>query len=260
MLRDGVEVEYRRSDGSIAGDRVQLIDYDDLDNNDWLAVNQFTVIEGQHNRRPDIVVFVNGLPLAVIELKNAANENATIWEAFKQLQTYKQEIPALLTANGTPNRLRYLGFNARIGSQRRPTRSGSRSGGPSRAEGPGHAITWCARHLPVGDKDKNQQGQDAHATVRIRQGAYLPHWTREGGVYAVTFRLADSLPQQVVAAWKGERGEIVRRAKQAGRELTPAENKRLQELFSDRVEKYLDADTVRAGCDGRTSQHSWKTP
>jgi type I restriction enzyme R subunit len=67
--------------------------------NDWLAVNQFTVIEGQHNRRPDIVVFVNGLPLGVIELKNAADEDATIWSAYAQLQTYKAEIPSLLHYN-----------------------------------------------------------------------------------------------------------------------------------------------------------------
>ena len=80
-LRDGVEIEYRRADGSIAGDRVRLVDFDDPENNDWLAVNQFTVIEGQHNRRADIVVFLNGLPLAVIELKNAVDENATIWKA-----------------------------------------------------------------------------------------------------------------------------------------------------------------------------------
>ncbi len=114
MLRDGVEVEYRRPDGSIAGDRVRLIDYDDLDKNDWLAVNQFTVIEGQHNRRPDIVVFVNGLPLAVIELKNAADENATVWEAFKQLQTYKQEIPSLLHYNELL--IVSDGLQARVGS------------------------------------------------------------------------------------------------------------------------------------------------
>lgn len=69
MLRDGVTVEYRRDDGSIAGDHVRLIDFDNPDANDWLAVNQFTVIEGQNNRRPDIVVFVNGLPLGIIELK-----------------------------------------------------------------------------------------------------------------------------------------------------------------------------------------------
>ncbi len=69
MLRDGVPVEYRRQDGSIAGDHVRLIDFGNLNANDWLAVNQFTVIEGQNNRRPDIVVFVNGLPLGIIELK-----------------------------------------------------------------------------------------------------------------------------------------------------------------------------------------------
>lgn len=67
MLVEGVEVEYRRPDGSIGGDRVWLINFNDPDANDWLAVNQFTVIEGQHNRRPDIVQFVNGLPLGVID-------------------------------------------------------------------------------------------------------------------------------------------------------------------------------------------------
>jgi type I restriction enzyme, R subunit len=96
MLRDGVPVEYPRPDGSIAGDHVRLVDFDDVLANDWLAVNQFTVIEGQHNRRPDIVVFLNGLPLAVIELKNAADEEATIWGAYTQLQTYKSQIPTLL--------------------------------------------------------------------------------------------------------------------------------------------------------------------
>ena len=114
MLRDGVEVEYRRKDGSIAGDRVQLIDFDDPANNDWLVVNQFTVIEGQHNRRPDIVVFVNGLPLAVIELKNAADEDATIWDAWNQLQTYKQEIPSLFHFNEIM--VISDGLQARIGS------------------------------------------------------------------------------------------------------------------------------------------------
>ena len=64
-------------------------------NNDWLAVNQFTVSEGQHTRRPDVVLFVNGLPLAVIELKNPADENATVWSAFQQLQTYQAQISAL---------------------------------------------------------------------------------------------------------------------------------------------------------------------
>lgn len=96
MLRDGVEVEYSRLDGSIAGDRVRLVDFGRPAANDWFAVNQFTVIESQHNRRPDVVIFVNGLPLAIIELKNAADAEATIWSAYSQLQTYKSEIPSLL--------------------------------------------------------------------------------------------------------------------------------------------------------------------
>lgn len=99
MLRDGVQVEYKRLDGSIAGDHARLVDFDDIESNDWLAVNQFTVIEGQHNRRPDIVVFVNGLPLGVVELKNTADEEATIWSAFNQLQTYKQQIGSLFHFN-----------------------------------------------------------------------------------------------------------------------------------------------------------------
>src|SRR5579872_6371076 len=69
MLVDGATVEYKRKDGSIAGAQARVIDFDDADNNDWLAVNQFTVAEGQNVRRPDVVLFINGLPLAVIELK-----------------------------------------------------------------------------------------------------------------------------------------------------------------------------------------------
>jgi type I restriction enzyme R subunit len=75
-----------------------VLDYDDPANNQFLAINQFTVVENKRERRPDIVLFVNGLPLAVIELKNAADESADIWKAFKQLQTYKPQIPALFVA------------------------------------------------------------------------------------------------------------------------------------------------------------------
>ena len=114
MLRDGVEVEYSRPDGSIAGDRVRLVNFEDVAANDWLAVNQFTVIEGQHNRRPDIVVFINGLPLAVLELKNAADEDATIWSAYSQLQTYKAQVPSLLHYNELL--IVSDGLQARIGS------------------------------------------------------------------------------------------------------------------------------------------------
>jgi type I restriction enzyme R subunit len=99
MLVDGVTVEYRRKDGSIGGAQVRLIDFGAPDNNDWLAVNQFIVSEGQHARRPDVVLFVNGLPLGVVELKNAADENATVWSAFQQLQTYQAQIPALFATN-----------------------------------------------------------------------------------------------------------------------------------------------------------------
>ncbi len=99
MLRDGVPVEYRRADGSIAGDHVRLVDFHRVEANDWYVVNQFTVIESGNNRRPDVVVFLNGLPVAVIELKNLADEEATIWSAFQQLQTYKQQIGSLLAFN-----------------------------------------------------------------------------------------------------------------------------------------------------------------
>lgn len=99
MLTDGIDVEYKNSEGRIVGDKVWLIDFKNLDNNDWLAVNQFTVIEGQNNRRPDVVVFINGMPLGVIELKNPADENATTKDAFNQFQTYKNEIPSLFPYN-----------------------------------------------------------------------------------------------------------------------------------------------------------------
>ncbi len=99
MLVDGITVEYARADGSIAGAQARVLDFDTPDNNDWLAVNQFTVSEGQHTRRPDVVLFVNGLPLAVIELKNLADENATIWSAFQQFQTYQAQIPALFATS-----------------------------------------------------------------------------------------------------------------------------------------------------------------
>jgi type I restriction enzyme R subunit len=99
MLVNGVTVEYRRADGSVAGAQARLLDFDTPKNNDWLTVNQFTVSEGQQTRRPDVVLFVNGLPLAVIELKNSADENATIWSAYHQLQTYQAQIPALFATN-----------------------------------------------------------------------------------------------------------------------------------------------------------------
>ena len=101
MLTEGVDVEYRDSEagGRIFYDKVRLVDFDHPDNNDWLALNQLTIIEGDHNRRPDVVVFVNGLPLALMELKNPTDENATLRGAYNQIQTYKQEIPSLFPFN-----------------------------------------------------------------------------------------------------------------------------------------------------------------
>ncbi len=114
MLTEGVTVERRREDGSIAGVQVRLLDFEEPDNNDWLAVNQFTVVEGRHERRADVAVFANGLPLATIELKNPADEQATIWSAFNQLQTYKNEIPSLFRFNELM--IVSDGVEARVGS------------------------------------------------------------------------------------------------------------------------------------------------
>lgn len=97
-LTEGVDVEYRKKD-RIAGDKVWLIDYENPSNNEFLVINQFTVIEGNTNKRPDVILFVNGLPLVVLELKNAADENADENAAFNQLQTYKQTIPSLFQYN-----------------------------------------------------------------------------------------------------------------------------------------------------------------
>ena len=99
MLVNGVNVEYRASDNNIRGEQAQVIDFANPDNNDRLAVNQFTVTENRNTRRPDIVLFLNGLPLGIIELKNPADEDATIWTAWQQLQTYQAELPTLFSMN-----------------------------------------------------------------------------------------------------------------------------------------------------------------
>jgi type I restriction enzyme R subunit len=97
-LTDGVDVEMRTENG-IRGEKIYIVDFESPENNEFLAVNQFTVVEGNQNKRPDIILFVNGLPLVVIELKNAVDENANLKSAFNQLQTYKQAIPSLFTYN-----------------------------------------------------------------------------------------------------------------------------------------------------------------
>ncbi|HPR17696.1 MAG TPA: type I restriction endonuclease subunit R [Candidatus Cloacimonadota bacterium] len=97
-LTDGVDVEVH-SDSGIRGEKIYLVDFENPGNNEFLAINQFTIIENNQNKRPDIILFINGLPLVVIELKNAVDENATTKSAYNQLQTYKQAIPSLFTYN-----------------------------------------------------------------------------------------------------------------------------------------------------------------
>ena len=99
MLVEGVPVEYRDSNGRIRGAQVRVVDFENPEANIWSVVNQFTVEEDQHRRRPDIVVFVNGLPLAIVELKNPVDETATVRTAYRQLQTYKTELPSLFACN-----------------------------------------------------------------------------------------------------------------------------------------------------------------
>jgi len=100
LLIHGVPIEYRDANGSVRTTHVKLIDFDpdNLANNDWLAVNQFTIV-GNKNRRPDVLVFVNGIPLALLELKNLANEHATLKNAWNQVQTYRKDIPAVFVPN-----------------------------------------------------------------------------------------------------------------------------------------------------------------
>ena len=114
LLTEGVDVEYYAADGTLTAGKVALIDFDSPHNNDWLAVSQFVVIHGQYSRRPDVVVFVNGLPLAVIELKAPGSESATLVGAYNQLQTYKQQIPQLFHTNALL--VTSDGIAARVGS------------------------------------------------------------------------------------------------------------------------------------------------
>ena len=121
MLLDGVPVEYERASGDESeriGDRVKLFDFNDASNNQFLAVNQFTVAGTKNPRRPDIVVFVNGIPLSVIELKSPSDLNADIWKAWQQLETYKEEISDLMVYNEAL--IISDGVNARIGSLTAP--------------------------------------------------------------------------------------------------------------------------------------------
>ncbi|WP_242218940.1 type I restriction endonuclease subunit R [Shinella zoogloeoides] len=114
LITEGVDVEFGIGDGQVKGDKLWLIDFDHPEANDFWVTNQFTVAEGKYTRRPDVMVFVNGLPLGIIELKNAGSEAATIDHAFQQLQTYKAQIPSLFRTNAVM--IASDGMLARIGS------------------------------------------------------------------------------------------------------------------------------------------------
>lgn len=113
LLLEGVKVEFKQ-DGQTKTDYVQLVDFSTVSNNQFLVVNQYTITGSKGNRRPDVIVFINGLPLAVLELKNPADNSADIWSAYQQLQTYKDEIPDLFMFNEAL--VVSDGLNARVGS------------------------------------------------------------------------------------------------------------------------------------------------
>ncbi len=113
LLTRGIAVETLR-DGEVRGEHLRLLDFDRPGANDWLAVNQFTIVEGRVERRPDIVLFVNGIPLAIVELKNAADPQATIWKAWQQLQTYQRQLPTFFAYNAV--QVISDGIEARLGT------------------------------------------------------------------------------------------------------------------------------------------------
>jgi len=114
LLLEGVKTEYKDKNGEEQTDYVKLIDFANAESNQFLVVNQYTITGSKGNRRPDVIVFINGLPMAVLELKNPADNNADIWSAYQQLQTYKDEIPDLFMFNQAL--VVSDGLNARVGS------------------------------------------------------------------------------------------------------------------------------------------------
>ena len=213
MLTEGIKITYQR-DGHSRGDLVWLIDFKNPENNDFLVANQFTVIENNVNKRPDVILFVNGLPLVVIELKNPADENATVRSAFKQLQTYKQAIPGLFTYNGLM-----------IISDGLEAKAGSISAGLSRfmawktADGKVEAspligeletlikgmlekkiLLDLIRHFVVFEKSKKEDKNTGIITIQTEKklAAYHQYYAVNRAVES-TLRAAEYLPEQKTA-------------------------------------------------------------
>ncbi len=99
MITDGIDVQFNRPDGTLKTEKVYLFDFENADNNDWAVINQFTVIENGVNRRPDIMIFLNGIPLVIFELKSASHEDTDIQKAFHQIDTYIKDISSIFTYN-----------------------------------------------------------------------------------------------------------------------------------------------------------------
>lgn len=99
LITEGVPVERRDADGALRTTRLWLVDFEQPENNDWVAINQFTIVENGKNRRPDVLVLVNGMPLALLELKNPTAEHATLKSAWNQVQTYRQDVPSVFVPN-----------------------------------------------------------------------------------------------------------------------------------------------------------------
>lgn len=99
LLTEGVPIEHREPDGTLRTSRVWLVDFERTENNNWAAINQFTILENGKNRRPDILIFLNGLPVALLELKNPSSEHATLKTAWNQVQTYRSDIPSVFVPN-----------------------------------------------------------------------------------------------------------------------------------------------------------------
>lgn len=114
IITDGIDVEIRKKDGSIKTEKAYLFDLDNIENNEFLAINQYTIIENGKERRPDVVSFINGIPLVIIELKNASNEGVGIVEGFNQIQTYKIDIPTIFNFNAFL--ITSDGINAKVGT------------------------------------------------------------------------------------------------------------------------------------------------
>jgi type I restriction enzyme R subunit len=155
LLTDGVDVEYHDAEGLLKGDKVWLLAFDDLGNNDFAVTRQFTVVEGRHTRRADVVIFVNGLPLAIIEMKNAAGEAATIETAIRQLETYRGANPLALPHERRACRVRRTPRAHRLAHGRR---------------GPLHALAHGDRRARRFHAGRPARDGDA-AARRLRQAA-----------------------------------------------------------------------------------------